>query len=674
MRGRLLILMITVSFLAVFSSCTTRVVTLSPPSDNYNIKLYTIDGNLTLDILSPDDSLIMSVDHLGLMIDSIDFSQGWKLKHYSKTRVNRRWTQPWGENKKMEECYNGMTLDLVHTDGIQMALEIRAFDDGLGFRYRYTLPHAPQHLLQGETTQFVFPREATAWSIPANFESYEFAYRELPLSQTTDANTPFTIRMSDSLYVSIHEASLLQMPEMTLVQRDSLRFGVWLAPGADSTVGFATPIVGTDTITTSFRTITLGRQAIDLINSSLILNLNEPCVIDDVSWIRPMKYIGMWWGMHLGINSWTPDARHGATTINALRYVDFAAQHHIDAVLIEGWNTGWEQWGDSQQFSFTESAPDMDIDSVIRYAHQRGVEIIIHHETGGNIPHYEKQMEKAYQWCQERHIHTLKTGYAGGFPNREIHHSLYGVQHYTHVMQKTATHQLMLDVHEPIKPTGLRRTYPNLMTAEGARGMEWNAWSDGNPPSHQCILPFTRLLAGPMDYTPGIFDLTYQRIQHNPNLRQWNQKDARECRVPSTIAHQVALWTVIYSPLIMASDLIENYEGNPMFQFFEDYNPDIDWSSALQGEIGQYVVIARRSGSTYYVGAITNEEPRNISLPLSFLPANHTFKATIYADGLNAHYLNNPTDYSITHQYVVHNDTLSIQLAPGGGCAIEIKE
>ena len=656
-----------------------------------HLKIKSPDGKIKVDVTSNDKpSLSIKVDNhnfleikdMCLCIDQEDGCQyGYSLSGYERSSCDTIWHQPWGENKEIRENYNELLLHFEQqTNKLNYAIRLRVFNDGIGFRFEYELD-STIHILNQECTLFEFSCDGTCWSIPANFESYEFLYREQPIIKTIDANTPFTFHLNNGFWGSIHEANLRNMPEMTLINNgdslvygnnNPLVFGVWLAPSADSSINYANRVSGN--VVTSWRTIQIGRKATDLINSSLILNLNEPCALNNITDFRPMKYIGIWWGMHLGINSWTTDFRHGATTQNAIQYIDFAADNNIDAVLFEGWNKGWEQWGKSQIFSFTQAAPDMDIDSVINYAHGRGVEVIIHHETGGNIPNYEAQMDSAFGWCARRNIHAIKTGYAGGFPNCEIHHSQYGVNHYFKTMKKAADYGLALDVHEPIKPTGLRRTYPNLMTGEGARGMEWNAWSEGNRPSHQTILPFTRLLAGPMDYTPGIFDITYERIKDNPNCRQWNMMDARNCCVHTTLAHQVALWLVLYSPLQMAADLIENYEGHPMFQFFKDFDPDYQWSQAIDGEPGQYIVIVRQAKNRFYLGAITNEHKRTINIPLDFLPQNKIFKATIYADDSTAHYINNPTSYQIDTLNVMSENTLTLHLAAGGGSAVVFEE
>lgn len=666
--------------LVLLVGCRSDHIGVQSPDGSIKVDVACI-GTPTLSI-KVDNHDFLKVEDMVLCIDQKGgCPYGYNLTGYERNHYDSVWHQPWGENKEIRENCNELLLHFKRqTDGLNYAVRLRVFDDGIGFRYEYELD-SNEHILNRECTLFQFPCNGTCWSIPANFESYEFLYREQPITQTADANTPFTFRLDNGLWGSLHEANLRNMPEMTLINSgdsmslgadNPLVFGVWLAPSADSSINYANRV--SNRTVTSWRTVQVGRRATDLINSSLILNLNEPCALGSADSYRPMKYIGIWWDMHLGISSWTPGRRHGATTVNAVRYIDFAAENNIDAVLFEGWNTGWDQWGGSQVFSFTQAAPDMDIDSVIRYAHSRGVEIIIHHETGGNIPNYEAQMDSAFEWCARRGIHAVKTGYAGGFPNREIHHSKYGVNHYFKAMEKAAGQGLALDVHEPIKPTGLRRTYPNLMTGEGGRGMEWNAWSGGNPPEHQTVLPFTRLLAGPMDYTPGIFDITYERIKDNHDCQKWNMMDSRDCRVHTTLAHQVALWVVLYSPLQMAADLIENYDGHPMFQFFRDFNPDCDWSEAVDGEPGQYITVVRRAGNTFYLGAVTNGEERTVSVPLGFLPHDQTFEAIIYADGADVHHISNPTAYRIDTLNVTDRNTLTLHLAPGGGAAVCFKK
>lgn len=616
------------------------------------------------------DSLFMRIDNLGfLTADSLPLSRGFEIVSCSKENVDTTWTQPWGENKIIRDNHSELAVSMRNINGISLVLRMRVFDDGLGFRYEYDIPqHTDSVVITDELTSFEFADDGTAWAIYAAWDTYELEYRTLPISKIDNANTPMTFKMDNGIYGSIHEAALTDFPEMALYQQDSLTYKATLAPLPDGSKA-----VVSSRFVTPWRTIQIGHKAVDLVNSSMILNLNEPCKLSDVDWIHPMKYVGIWWGMHLGINSWTVDSRHGATTKNAKEYIDFAAENNIQAVLFEGWNAGWETWGGQQSFDFTKAASDFAVDEVLSYAKSKGVEVICHHETGGNIPNYERQLDSAYAWCASKGYSAVKTGYAGGIPNGYNHHCQYSVRHYRKVVETAAKYHIMLDVHEPIKETGIRRTYPNMMTREGARGMEWNAWSDGNKPEHHVILPYTRLLAGPMDYTPGTFDILFDCVKDNPNCKQWNQKDSRDCRVNTTLAKQLANWVILYSPLQMASDLIENYENHPAFQFFRDFNPDCDWSMALDGEVGDYIVVARRAGETFFLGASTDENARTITIPLEFL-ADGMYEATIYADGDDADWKTNPTSYKITTQKVSRNDVICVKMAAGGGAAVVFKK
>ncbi len=565
------------------------------------------------------------------------------------------WHQPWGENKTIRNHYNEMAVRLKNDDGVLLTLRFRLFDDGFGFRYEYETIYDDFLFITNELTCFNFANDGTSWSIPADFDTYELLYRTMPLSEVDNANTPMTFKTSGGLYASVHEAALTDFPEMTLKHTEDCCFKSELAPYPDGIKArfddgsFVTP----------WRTIQIGDKAVDLINSALILNLNEPSVLgDDIGWIRPMKYIGIWWGMHLGIETWAMDERHGATTENAKRYIDFAAENNIDAVLFEGWNEGWESWGGMQKFDFTKPYPDFDIKEIVRYAKEKSVEIIGHHETGGNIVNYERQLKKSYKWATNMDIHCIKTGYAGGISHGNNHHGQYNVRHYREVVETAAENHITLNVHEPIKPTGIRRTYPNMMTREGGRGMEWNAWSEGNPPSHHEILPFTRLLAGPMDYTPGIFDILYENTRDLPQRKKWNDLDQGNSRVNTTLAKQIANWVILYSPLQMASDLIENYEGHPAFQFFRDFDPDCDWSRALQGEPGEFIAVVRHAKDKFFLGASTNEEARSLEIPLDFLEERKIYETTIYADGDDADWETNPTSYKIYTLYFYILDKL----------------
>lgn len=628
----------------------------------------TQQGEMTYHVSYEGEQVLLS-SHLGFESrEGHNLKDGFHIVETTYHKIDEIWQQPWGQNKTIRNRYNEMAVNLENQDGTKLTIRFRVFDDGFGFRYEYDVPVADSLLLTDELTTFRLAEDGTCWSIVANYESYEFLYRAMPISKLDNASTPMTFKTQTGVYGSIHEAALVNFPEMALYPTSREReFKATLAPWPD---GIKARFKG-GKFTTPWRTCQLAQDAVGLINSSLILNLNEPCKITgDLSWIRPMKYVGVWWGMHLGINTWKMDERHGATTENAKRYIDFAAANNIDAVLFEGWNEGWESWGGMQQFDFTKPYADFDMDEILRYAASKNVAFISHHETGGNIYNYDRQLSHTYQWLDSLSIHSVKTGYAGGLPNGHNHHGQFNVLHYQRVVDTAAKYHVTLDVHEPIKPTGLCRTYPNLMTGEGARGMEWNAWSEGNPPEHHEIIPFTRLLAGPMDYTPGTFDILFDKTRNLPQRQKWNDNDKDNSRVNTTLAKQLANWVILYSPLQMASDLIEHYEGHPAFQFFRDFNVDCDWSKALAGEIGQYVVIVRKSGADYFLGASTNEEARTVTIPLDFLEKGKKYKATIYADAPDADWKTNPTAYSITTQKVNAKQKLTIRMVPGGGQAI----
>ena len=613
-----------------------------------------------------NDSLVIQPSMLGFTEKTgINLSRNFRILQTEFSQTDETWTQPWGENKTVRNAYNQMTVHLMDEAQTELDLYFRLFDDGVGFRYEYRVPKADSLLITDELTTFSLAADGQSWSIPANYETYELQYRTLPLSTVETANTPMTFR-SAGIYASLHEAALTDFPEMTLKNVGGTCFKAELAPWPD---GVKARFQGGN-FKTPWRTLQISSEAVGLINSSLILNLNDPCVLETTDWIKPMKYVGVWWGMHLGVESWVINDRHGATTENAKRYIDFAAANRIEAVMFEGWNAGWENWGGSQQFDYTRPYDDFDMQEISRYAREKGIAIIGHHETGGNVLNYERQLDKAYQWYADHGVHSVKTGYAGGLPGGHNHHGQFNVRHYRKVVQTAAKYHTTLDVHEPIKDTGIRRTYPNMMTREGARGMEWNAWSEGNSPEHHVMLPFTRLLAGPMDYTPGIFDILYERAKKNPNRKKWNMMDSKDCRINTTLAKQIANWVVLYSPLQMAADMIENYEGHPAFQFFRDFDADCDWSEALAGEPGDYVVIVRRAKDKFFLGAITDEHQRRVKVALDFLKPDTSYRAVIYADRADADWETNPLAYEIVEKMVTAADSLTISMARGGGQAI----
>ena len=682
------------------SSCSSHKNEISSPNKNIHLTFNVDDEGFMSYNIKVNDNIFIDNSQLGFEAkDGLNLKNSFDIIKTEFSSKDETWEQIWGENKVIRNHYNEMAVHLANIDSTFLIMRFRLFNDGVGFRYEYHVKDTDKIILTDELTTFNIKNKGVSWSIPASFETYELLYRTLPLNEVEDANTPFTFkttrlqvtkspRQSESIYASIHEAALTDFPEMTLkstvngqqttdldhnemLMAQGSQLKAKLAPYPD---GKTKAIFEKDNFISPWRTIQISDKAVGLINSNLILNLNEPCILDgDLSWIKPMKYIGVWWGMHLGVESWVMGDRHGATTENAKRYIDFAADNNIDAVLFEGWNEGWDSWGGRQNFDFTKAYADFDIDEIMRYAKEKNVEVIGHHETGGNIINYENQLEETFRWSKEKGINCVKTGYAGGLPDGHNHHGQYNVRHYRKVVETAARNEITLNVHEPIKPTGIRRTYPNMMTCEGARGMEWNAWSEGNPPEHHVMLPFTRLLAGPMDYTPGTFDILFDNTRNSPQRKKWNDNDKGNSRVNTTLAKQLANWVILYSPLQMASDMIEHYEGHPAFQFFRDFNPDCDWSEALQGEPGEYVAVVRRAGTNFFLGAATNGEARSIEIPLTFLGKGKSYEATIYADGDDAHWKTNPTSYKIEKKTVSSNDSLLIKMAAGGGCAVVFK-
>jgi alpha-glucosidase len=602
---------------------------------------------------------------------------GFKVASSKTASVDLTWTQVWGEEKDIRDRHNQLQLELVEAGGEPRKLNItfRVFDDGVGFRYQ--IPEQPglkNIEIADELTQFAMTSDHRSWWIPAfGMTHYEYRYTDSPLSKTEKVHTPITFETADGLYLSIHEAALLDYSSMALWRKSGNTFDVELYPWSDGI-----KVRGVAPVTSSWRTIQIADSAGGLIDNYLILNLNEPNKLEDTSWIRPGKFVGIWWEMHLGISTWGSGAKHGATTANTKRYIDFAARNGLQGVLVEGWNKGWdcEWWKGVADFNFTTPYPDYDLPALAAYARQKGVHLIGHHETGGNVEGYERQLEDAYALCRKLGIDTVKTGYvtegqsikrtdAKGVVQKEWHHGQFMVRHYAKVMQTAAKHHVMLDVHEPIKDTGLRRTWPNLMSGEGACGEEWDAWGGelGNRPDHTCILPFTRLLAGPMDFTPGLFGLIYKEYKPDDRVR-------------TTLAKQLALYVVIYSPLQMAADLPQNYEAKPEpFEFIKAVPTDWEKTQVLHAKIGDYVTIARkdRRSEDWFIGSITDENARTLEVDMGFLDPNREYIAEVYRDGDGADWDTNPYPIVIERTPVTSVSRLALQLAPGGGTAMRIR-
>jgi len=633
---------------------------------------------------------VIKTSKLGLDFENLDsFTTNFEIIKASNSSFNETWQMPWGEQLDVVNNYNELKVELQETSALKRKLNIvfRVYNDGVGFRYEFPeQENLSEVLITEENTEFNLTGNHKVWWIPGDWDIYEHLYNTTKLSEidalqfaghenlaqtsipNNAVNTPVTMKTKSGLHLSFHEASLVDYAGMTL-QVDTLNYTMKsVLVGSDNTSYKVKKIVP---FNTPWRTIQIAENAGDLIESNLIVNLNEPNKLGDVSWFKPTKYTGIWWEMHLGKSSWDmASGNHGATTENTKAFIDFSAKNNIGAVLVEGWNTGWEHWIGFEDregvFDFVTPYSDYDLQEVVRYGKEKGVEIIMHHETSAATETYEKQQDTAYALMQSLGIHSVKTGYVGKIlPKGEYHHGQYMVNQYNNAIIKAAKYQVAINAHEPIKATGLRRTYPNTISREGLRGQEFNAWASdgGNPPEHLPIVAFTRMLAGPIDYTPGIFDIKFDK---------WKKDN----QVNTTIAQQLALYVVIYSPVQMAADLIENYEGNPALQFIKDVGVDWQETKVLNGEIGDFVTIARKERNTgnWFVGGITDENSREITIDFSFLDNETIYEALIYEDGKDAHWNDNPTSLSIRKLEISNNSNETFKLAEGGGFAISLIE
>lgn len=591
-------------------------------------------------------------------------TEGFEVVSTEEKSADETWEQPWGEFKKVRDHHNELIVHLKESKGEERLVDIifRVFDDGVGFRYEFPKqPHLGKVKISNEITQFTFKDNNEVWWIPVHRENsyYESEYRKTLMSKTDTINTPATFETKDKLYVAIHEANLTDFASMTLLKTTDKQYKSDLVPWADGVKVYAeTPFK------TPWRTIVVGKNPGEVATSTIMLNLNEPSKIEDLSWITPSKYIGIWWGMHLEKYTWGQGPKHGATTKNTKEYIDFAAKNGFDGVLVEGWNEGWDgDWtADGSAFSFVKAYPDFNLEEITKYAAMKNVRLIGHHETAGATKNYESQLEDAFKLYQKMGVNSVKTGYVNKFlDKKEWHDSQYGARHYRKVIETAAKYHIMIDNHEPMKGTGLQRTYPNFMSQEGGRGQEYNAWSvdGGNTPEHLTTLPFTRMLSGPFDYTPGNFNFDY--------------KTPSGAKVQTTLANQLALYVIIFSPLQMASDLPENYEGKPEFQFVKDVPCTWSDTKVLDSKIGEYTTIARKDWEekNWYLGSITNRNARDLKVALSFLDKDKEYEAEIYADGPGANYKTNPYPVTISKQKVNNKTVLNIKLGAGGGTAVK---
>ena len=651
---------------------------------------YNADGTVSKSDWKPCESL-----HDGFVVESVE-----------RSSHDETWTPVWGEEDSIRNHYNELAVNLLQSSTERrLVIRFRLFNDGLGFRYEFpSQKNLNYFVIKEELTQFAMTADHTAWWIPGDYDTQEYNYTQCRLSEISkhfkealtgnDSQTPFSIngvqtslqlRTDEGLYINIHEAALVNYPCMHLdLDPATLTFTSHLTPDAQGWKGrMQTPCK------TPWRTIQVAPSATAQLASRMILNLNEPCALEDVSWIHPVKYVGVWWEMISGKGSWnytddfssvklgetdysrsTPNGRHSANNANVRRYIDFAAEHGFDEVLVEGWNEGWEDWANCNKdyvFDFITPYPDFDIKALNDYAHSKGVKLLMHHETSASARNYERHMEQAYQLMNRYGYDAVKSGYVGDIlPLGEHHYSQWLINHYLYAVTEAARHHIMVNAHEAVRPTGLCRTYPNLVGNESARGTEYQAFG-GTPPSHVTVLPFTRLNGGPMDFTPGIFVMDLASATGGRNT-SW---------VNATIANQLGLYVTMYSPLQMAADYPEHYEQfMDAFQFIKDV--EVDWrrSEYLLAEPGDYIVTARqgKKSGRWFMGGVTDENARTLSVPLSFLENGKTYEATIYADASDAHYRNNPQAYTITGRTVTSSDSLEIFMAPGGGFAVSFVE
>lgn len=674
-------------------------------------------GNVTIDVsLNTQGTPVYQVMYkkkevikpstLGLeLVDSENLMDGFKIVKTETSTFDETWQPVWGESKDIRNHYNELFLQLEQTKtGRFMNLRFRVYDDGVGFRYEFPQQkNLVYFVVKEEHTQFAMTGDHTAWWIPGDYDTQEYDYTESKLSEIrglmqgaitdnasqtqfspTGVQTSLQLKTKDGLYINLHEAALVDYSCMHLNLDDkNMVFLSWLTPDVKGNKAYMqTPCQS------PWRTVMVSDDARDILASNLILNLNEPCKYEDTSWIRPVKYVGVWWEMigagkpwsytfdlpsvQLGKTDYTkvkPNGLHPANTTNVKRYIDFAAKHGFDQVLVEGWNIGWEDWfGNTKDyvFDFVTPYPDFDIKELNHYAHEKGVRLMMHHETSSSVRNYERHMEKAYQLMNQYGYNSVKSGYVGNIiPRGEYHYGQWMNNHYLYAVKEAAKHHIMVNAHEAVRPTGLCRTYPNLIGNESARGTEYESFS-GNKPFHTTVLPFTRLQGGPMDYTPGIFEMDMSKI--NPNSKSW---------VNSTLARQLALYVTMYSPLQMAADLPENYNRFlDAFQFIKDVAVDWDESRYLEAEPGRYIVAARKAKGTndWFVGCTANENGHSSVLSFDFLDKGKQYEAIIYEDAKDAHYRNNPQAYNIRKIKLTSKSRLKLTAAPGGGYAISIKQ
>lgn len=694
------------TFAAVFcGALTLSAAPLQSPSGDLTLKFAVQDGGVPMYRLDYRGSAVVEWSRLGFTLKDSDLSRNFVLEGETADTFDEVWTPVWGEEASIRNHYNELAVRL-RQDGTDRAMVVRfrLFDDGLGFRYEFPDEGSLVYfVIKDELTEFAMGGDHTAWWIPGDYDTQEYDYTKSRLSEIrgymdgaitgnlsqtsfspTGVQTSLQLKTDEGIYINLHEAALVNYPAMHLILDDeNMTFRAHLTPDPVGTAAYMqTPC------TTPWRTVIVSDKATDILASRITLNLNEPCKIEDTSWIHTCKYVGVWWEMITGRNSWSytddmrsahiytddltkvrPNGRHGANNENVRRYIDFAAEHGFDAVLVEGWNVGWEDWSGNHKdevFDFVTPYPDFDVDVLQQYAQDRGVKIIMHHETSSSVRNYERQIDTAYRFMVEHGYDAVKSGYVGDIvPVGNYHYNQWMVNHYLYAVKKAADYHIMVNAHEAVRPTGLCRTYPNLIGNESARGTEYQAFG-GSKPFHVTVLPFTRLIGGPMDYTPGIFEMDIWKI--NPG----NHSHAN-----CTIANQLGIYVVMSSPLQMAADLPENYERfMDAFQFIKDVS--LDWSESryLEAEPGEYITVARKAKDTgkWFVGNVTGEKAHQSVIKFDFLEPGKKYIATIYADAPDANCRTNTQAYTVRRMKCTNRTVLRQKAVEGGGFAISFEE
>ena len=702
------------SFLAmVLLPMLAAAQTVTSPNGKVKLTFSLTDNGAPTYALTFKDKPVVKPSRLGLELakdkhasrkmKETDLMDGFKIADTRTSTFDETWKPVWGETAAIRNHYNELEVSLnqpaTHRNVI---IRFRVYDDGMGLRYEFPQQKALNYfLIKEEHTQFAMTGDHKAWWLPGDYDTQEQETQESRLSEIrgrfndavnwknssvavfspTGVQTALQMKTADGLYINIHEAACVDYATMHLNLDDkNFVFESWLTPDATGLKGcMQTPCQ------TPWRTVLVSDDARDMLSSNLILNLNEPCKIEDTSWIHPTKYCGVWWEMIVGKSSWSytdeypsikldridwtkakPNGRHGATTANVKKYIDFAAANGLDQVLVEGWNVGWEDWANHWKrdvFDFVTPYPDFDLKYLNEYAHSKGVKLMMHHETSSSVGNYERHMENAFRLMNQYGYDAVKGGYVGDIIPRGDHHFSQSMnEHYLYVVKEAAKHRVMVNAHEAVRPTGLCRTYPNLVGNESARGTEYEAFG-GNRPDHTVILPFTRLQGGPMDYTPGILETQLSTWSNN---KSW---------VRTTLVGQLALYVTMYSPLQMVADLPENYaKFNDAFQFIKDVACDWDESRYLEAEPADYITVARKAKGTdnWFVGGKCDENGHRSIVKLDFLDKGRKYECTVYADAKDAHYKDNPKAYTITRRVVKKGDTLKLTQAPGGGFAISL--